>query len=131
MADSARLVETHPVIPVRDMTATLAFCQDKLGFTRVFDDAHGPDAEISYAGVRRGDVCLHLQTMAPDEDPTMPLIRIDVQNIDRLFEEYVDKGVTSPNGKLEAKPWGSRDFGVYDVNGAALVFFEDLPRTEQ
>ena len=127
MADSPQLVGTHPVIPVRNMTAALAFYQDKLGFTRVFDDAPGPDAEISYAGVRRGGVCLHLQTMAPDEDPTMPLIRIDVQNIDQLFEEYTGKGVISPDGKLEAKPWGSRDFGVYDVNGAALVFFEDLP----
>jgi hypothetical protein len=27
---------------------------------------------------------------------------------------------------LEAKPWGSRDFGLQDPNGAGLVFYEDL-----
>ena len=28
--------------------------------------------------------------------------------------------------RLQPKPWGSKDFGLYDPNGAALVFYEDL-----
>lgn len=119
----------NPVIPVRDMTATLGYYEGKLGFRRVFDDAAAPGAEVSYAGVARGGLCLHLQSMAPDENPTMPLIRIRVEHIDALYEEYEAKGLVGPSGRLEPKPWGSRDFGVYDINGAALVFYEDLPAT--
>ena len=121
MAPETTFISLHPVLPVRDMGETLAFYEGKLGFRKVFDDGQG-----SYAGVMRGGLCLHLQTMAPDENPTMPLIRIRVENIDTLYEEYNGKGLVEPAGQLEPKPWGSRDFGIYDLNGAALVFYEDL-----
>lgn len=56
----------------------------------------------------------------------MPLIRVRVENVESLYEEYDAQGVIGPKGHLEAKPWGSKDFGVYDPNGAALVFYEDM-----
>ena len=126
MSESAILVSAHPVIPVRDMDAALVYYTVKLGFTIVFNDANEPGETINYAGVRRDDICLHLQTMAPDENPTMPLIRMCVKNIETLYEEYSTKGVIAPTGQLEPKPWGSKDFGVYDLNNTALVFYEDL-----
>ncbi len=43
-----------------------------------------------------------------------------------LFKEYEEQGVIGAGGHLEAKPWGSKDVGVHDPNGAALVFYEDL-----
>jgi catechol 2,3-dioxygenase-like lactoylglutathione lyase family enzyme len=126
MPHPTHFLALNPVIPVRNMAATVSFYEQQLGFTKVFDDAAQPDAAFDYAGLARGGLCLHLQTMAPDENPTMPLIRIQVENIESLYDEYRAKGVISPGGALEAKPWGSKDFGVYDVNGAALVFYEDL-----
>ena len=62
---------------------------------------------------------LHLQAMAPGQSNAMPLI-------ESLYEEFDAQGVVGPDGHLEAKPWGSRDFGLYDPNGAALVFYEDM-----
>ena len=121
-----RFLSLHPVIPVRDMAAALGFYEGKLGFRKVFDDAVESGASISYAGVSRGGLCLHLQTMAPGESPTMPLIRIAVEDIEPLYEEYRAKDLIHPGGHLEAKPWGSKDFGLYDLNNAALVFYEDL-----
>ena len=126
MTRESSMLSAHPVIPVRDMESALAYYTEKLGFTMVFNDAAAHGDPISYAGVRRGGVCLHLQTMAPDENPTMPLIRICMKNIEALHEEYDSKGIVSPSGRLEPKPWGSKDFGVYDLNKAALVFYEDL-----
>ena len=64
--------------------------------------------------------------MVPGQDDAMPLIRIRVENIEPLYEEYVAAGVVAATGHLEEKPWGSRDFGLYDPNGAALVFYEDV-----
>jgi len=121
MRDETTFCELNPVIPVRDMNKALEFYEEKLGFRKVFDDSGSPPG---YAGVKRGGLCLHLQTMAPDENPTMPLIRIRVERIEPLYEEYLDKGVV--RAKLEPKPWGSKDFGLYDINRAALVFYEDL-----
>ena len=56
----------------------------------------------------------------------MPQIRIRVQNIEPLYEEYMANGVVPASGKLKAKPWGSKDFGLFDPGSTALVFFEDL-----
>jgi uncharacterized glyoxalase superfamily protein PhnB len=121
-----RLKDVNPVIPVHDMKATLKFYQDGLGFKKVFDDASDSGSPVSYAGVRRGGVCLHLQEMVPGEEPTMPLIRIRVENIEPLYNEYKAQGLIGPGCELESKPWGSRDFGIFDPNGAALVFYEDI-----
>lgn len=46
-------------------------------------------------------------------------------SIGLLYQEFNAKGLVGPTGHLEAKPWGSKDFGVYDLNGAALVFYQD------
>ena len=126
MANDTTLQDDNPVIPVRDMAATVAFYEDKLGFRKAFDDAAQPGGPINYAGVCRGGICLHLQTTAPDENATAPQIRIRVTNIEPLYEEYQAQGLIGPGGHLEPKPWGSKDFGLYDPNRTALVFYEDL-----
>jgi len=119
-------LKLSPVILVREMAEALAFYEDKLRFDKVFDDAGSPGSAISYAGVARGSICIHLQTMTHGENPTMPLVRIKVTNIKLLHQEYDARGLVGATGHLEPKPWSSKDFGIYDINGAALVFYEDL-----
>ena len=126
VTNSPRIPAVNPVIPAKRMQESLAFHQAELGFNKVFDDAAEPGMPIGYAAVMRGGVCLHLQAVVPGQDEAMPLLRIAVQNIDSLYAQYDRKGVVNPGARLETKPWGSRDFGVYDPNGAALVFYEDL-----
>lgn len=75
MSDETRFLQLNPVIPVRNMAEALSYYQGKLGFAKVFDDAGSPDSPIRYAGVARGGICLHLQTIPDGEDPTMPLVR--------------------------------------------------------
>ena len=123
--EQTTLKALNPVIPVRNMKTTLGFYEEQLGFKKLFDDSGDGDT-INYAGVTRDGLCLHLQTMAPDEKPTMPLIRIQVLNIESLYEDYKKKGLIRSGGNLEPKAWGSKDFGLHDLNGAALVFYEDL-----
>lgn len=38
------------------------------------------------------------------------------------------QGVVSLSGSLESKPWGTKEFGLYDPNGAAIVFYELLEK---
>jgi catechol 2,3-dioxygenase-like lactoylglutathione lyase family enzyme len=126
MADETIWRELSPVIPARDMAAMLAFYTEQLGFTRVFDDATAPGAVPGYAGVARGGFCLHLQSTAPGEDPTMPQIRIRVENIGPLHDEYAARDLVAPSGPLREMDWGTREFGLYDPERSALVFYEDL-----
>ena len=126
LADAARLRACTPVIPVRDIHESLAFYQDKLGFTKLFDDAQWQPDGITYAGIIRDDIALHLQATVEGQDEAAPVVRIRVANIERLHAEYDAAGVVAESGPLTVKPWGSREFGVYDPNRAALVFFETI-----
>ena len=114
------------MIPVRDIKESLAFYQEQLGFTKLFDDAQWQTEGITYAGIVRDDIALHLQATVEGQDEAAPLVRIRVENIERLHAEYAAAGVVAESGPLADKPWGSRDFGVYDPNKAALVFFETI-----
>jgi len=47
-----------------------------------------------------------------------------VTGIEELYEEYSRRRIIHPNGPLEAKPWGQKEFAVLDLNGALLRFGE-------
>jgi catechol 2,3-dioxygenase-like lactoylglutathione lyase family enzyme len=48
----------HPVLPVRDVVASLRYYVEKLGFEIAFaDDQHNP----MYAGITRDGIDIHLQ----------------------------------------------------------------------
>ena len=50
--------------------------------------------------------------------------RIRADGVDQLFAEYAAQGVIHPNGPLRDEWWGDRDFGVLDLDGNGLTFFE-------
>lgn len=61
------------------------------------------------------------------EDPQIPKAtgcRINVDGIEELFKQYSSLGVIHPNGSLEKRPWGLREFSVLDVGGNLLTFAE-------
>jgi catechol 2,3-dioxygenase-like lactoylglutathione lyase family enzyme len=117
----------HPVIPAKDMNETLAFYVDRLGFTKTFDDAAQPGDPITYAGISREGFTFHLQAMVSGQSDAMPLIRIHVTGIEALHDEYHAEGVVAESGSLRTTPWGTMEFGLYDPNGAALIYYEDHP----
>src|SRR5438067_1817224 len=45
-----------------------------------------------------------------------------VEGIDGLFEAYSAKSVIHPNGRLELKPWGVREFSILDFDGNLVTF---------
>ncbi len=58
----------------------------------------------------------------PAQSDWMSYVRVN--RIEDLFEEYSRQGVIHPNGSLEVKPWGQREFAASDLNGALLRFVE-------
>ena len=120
-------VTITPVCPVTDMERTVAFWL-KLGFELSFADNSELHA-ASYCGVGRENIWLHLQSFTKDQlkvTQTMALrIWMDSRaSLDQLAAEWEPQGViTSP---LADKPWGNREFGVYDPDRTPFFFCVDI-----
>lgn len=116
----------HPVLPCRDVTRTLEYFVNKLGFTKLFADS--PDAP-TYAGIRRDNVELHLQWHddAHFDKEDQVALRFYIADLDALFAEFQQRGAI-PDGKtIHETGWGTRQFEFYDPDGNALFFYQDLP----
>ena len=65
--------------------------------------------------------------MVPGQSDGIPLIRIQVTGIEALYQEYDGRGIVAESGTLRTATWGTKEFGVYDPNRAALVYYQDHP----
>jgi catechol 2,3-dioxygenase-like lactoylglutathione lyase family enzyme len=118
------LKKVIPILLVRDVTASAAFFEQKLGFE--IDFLHG--LPPFYGSVSRDGVCLHLRFV---HEPTFAQIAaqeesllcasIEVSNVKGLFEEF--KGRQVEFGQTLAKQaWGGTDFHVRDLDGNVISF---------
>ena len=114
-----------PVLPAADTAESLRWWTEICGFEEVFRDNTPP----SYVGIRRGDAQLHISGMDDKifarkvGDQTM--VRLAVKGIEALYAEYQQRGgKVHPNGPLQTKPWGTKEFGAIDPNGVCVTFQE-------
>ena len=115
-----------PVLPAADTTESLNWWTAICGFKETFRDATPPN----YAGINRGEAYLHIAGMSDKElarkvgDQTM--VRIAVQGIESMYAEYQKRGgkCTHPNGALQTKPSGTKEFGAIDPTGVCVTFQE-------
>jgi catechol 2,3-dioxygenase-like lactoylglutathione lyase family enzyme len=113
-------VAVTPVIPARDVAAGLAFYVEKLGFTELWRNGEPADG----GAVRRGGVTIHLFACDDPKIAQWTAFRIETHEIDALYEQCERAGIVHPNGRLEDKPWGNREFTALDLDGVGLVFWE-------
>ena len=117
---SARLIRSDGVLAVADVSASVRFYRDQLGFGDEWTWGDPPD----FGGVRWGKVnvmfCLQPQLAAHISGHQHAFA---VERIDDLYALHEHNGVQiiSP---LEAKPWGLREYTVRDLNGYHLRFGE-------
>jgi catechol 2,3-dioxygenase-like lactoylglutathione lyase family enzyme len=126
MKASEQFLSVHPVLAVKDVLKSLHFYVHKLGFEVIFaDDRTNP----TYAGVKRGNVELHLQWHDASEwahGIDRPMLRFLVLNTSALFEEYATKEVFHAQTKLRETAWNTKEFAFYDLDQNGLTFYEDL-----
>ena len=109
---------TVPIIPARDLDASTAWYAEELGYV-----VHHVEPEYGIVG--RGDSWIHFwgpSGIAPEASTTM--LRVGVDGIDTLYGDCQRRGIVHPNGPLERKPWGTREFAVRDRDGNLVTFFE-------
>ena len=122
METIGKILTIIPVLPSADIKRDLAWYEEKAGFKFAFGDD-------MYAGLRRDQFEIHLQWHADTaDDPLLggSVIRIFVEDIQPVFEEFVARG-TVPETKLRLNtPWGTHEFGFYDLNQNAVFWVQDV-----
>ncbi|GGI56148.1 glyoxalase/bleomycin resistance/extradiol dioxygenase family protein [Winogradskyella haliclonae] len=117
-----KLLHASPVLPSQDIDRDVAWYEKYLGFSLLYKDA-------MYAVMRRENIYFHLQWHADTEDDPLlggSVMKIFVDDIQPIFEEFVERGTIKPE-KLRLKTdWGTSEFGFYDLNTNAIFFVQDL-----
>ena len=132
-----RLTQTIPALPVRDMTAAVAFYRDRLGFEVLHHDG-------GFAVLLRDEAVLHLWESGDEtwrersdtaESPVLSgaesfiagtaSCRIMCEGVDELFDELRAADVLHPVSKdgVADTDFGTREFATLDLDGNLLTFF--------
>jgi uncharacterized glyoxalase superfamily protein PhnB len=114
-----------PVIPAADTKESLGWWTRVCGFEETFRDATPP----AYAGIQRGTVYLHISGMDDKrlarQVGEQTMVRLAVSGIEAMYAEYQKRGgKVHPNGPLQTKPWGTKEFSAIDPNGVCVTFQE-------
>lgn len=111
---SPRLTSAIPKLASLDIGRSVTFFA-RLGFQHlaIYD---------TMAIVRRDDVEIHFWLTDKPSIPHATGCRVNVDGIDRLYEQYLPLGVVHPNGPLCDQPWGLREFSILDGDGYLLTF---------
>lgn len=117
------LTDINPKLPMRDKAATRDYYINKLGF-KEFGNA---DFD-GYLMVEKDTIQIHFfefTALDPKENYGQVYIRTD--NISNLYQTLLDNKVRiHPNGQLELKPWGQREFSLLDPDNNLLTFGQTI-----
>ena len=117
------LTDINPKLPMRDKNTTRKFYLDELGF-----EEYGSADYDGYLMMRKDNIQIHFfefRELDPENNYGQVYIRTD--NIDAFYQSLLDKKTRiHPNGKLEAKPWGQKEFSVLDPDHNLLTFGQGL-----
>ncbi|MDO9038861.1 MAG: VOC family protein [Lutibacter sp.] len=113
------LTEINPKLPMRDKAVTKDYYVNKLGF-QLFGDI---DLD-GYLMVHKDNIQIHFfefKDLDPKENYGQVYIRTN--DIDKLYQTLLDNKISiHPNGHIETKPWGQREFALLDPNNNLLTF---------
>lgn len=111
-----------PVLPSQNIKRDIEWYEKYTGFKVVFKDK-------MYAGLKRDHLYIHLQWHADTlEDPLLggSVIRLFVKNITPIFKEFMERGTVNKDKLRLNTPWGTHEFGFYDLNNNAIFIVEDV-----
>jgi uncharacterized glyoxalase superfamily protein PhnB len=116
-----------PLFFTRDIPATLAWYESKLGF-KCLGTWQDPPV---YAIVARDQHAIHFRcaeppTANPDKYADELLdAYVNIEDADALYAEYAARGVQFTR-ELADMPWNSREFVIKDCEGRLLAFGANL-----
>jgi len=115
------LTAIHPKLPMRNKAATKKYYTEKLGFT---DDGGADYPE--YLMLKNDGIEIHFflfTTIDPATNYSGVYIRTD--DIDILYQSLPPADI-HPNGPLQIKPWGQKEFAMLDPDNNLLTFGQSI-----
>ena len=117
------LTEIHPKLPMRNKKVTRAFYLNMLGF-KEFGSANYD----AYLMLEKDQIQIHFfefKALDPKEKYGQVYIRTDT--IEEFYQILLDKKTSiHPNGPLEMKPWGQKEFSILDPDSNLLTFGQSI-----
>ena len=117
------LTDINPKLPMRDKNVTREFYINKLGFKD-----YGSANFDSYLMMEKDQIQIHFfefKDLNPKENYGQVYIRTD--NIEDFYQSLLDKKTRiHPNGSLEIKPWGQKEFSKLDPDSNLLTFGQSI-----
>ena len=104
-----------PVLPCLNMVETVKFYQN-LGFETYMYSGY------LVASFQR--IELHFWETDDVHVTTNSGCYIHVQGIEEFYNLYKEQGIIHPQGHLETKPWGMKEFALLDTSGNLIRFGE-------
>ena len=117
------LTDINPKLPMRDKAATRDFYINKLDFQEF-----GSGDFDGYLMVQKDNIQIHFfefKELDPKGNYGQVYIRTD--DIDKYYQLLLDKKISiHPNGYLQIKPWGQREFALLDPDNNLLTFGQKM-----
>lgn len=117
------LTDIHPKLPMRDKAATREFYINKLGFQEF-----GSTDFDGYLMLTKDSIQIHFfefKELDPKENYGQVYIRTD--KIENYYQSLLDnKTRIHPNGQLENKAWGQKEFSILDPDHNLLTFGQSI-----
>ena len=116
------LTHVNPKLPMIDQTKTKEYYL-RLGFHQV--------SEVDFEGylmMGKDEIELHFfefKNLNAAENYGQVYLRTNA--IEELYQNFIKSGIEiHPNGHLEAKPWGQKEFAMLDPDNNLLTFGQSL-----
>ncbi len=106
---------------MRDKSATRHYYISQLGFQEIGDYEW-------YLMVQKDEIEIHfLEFRELDPKENYGQVYIRTNDIDGLYESMLEnKTEIHPNGTLQTKPWGQKEFSLLDPDNNLLTFGQSL-----
>jgi len=115
------LTEINPKLPMRNKSITRDYYINQLGFQKIGDYE-------GYLMVKKDKIEIHFfefKELDPKENYGQVYIRTN--DIDGLYKSLLDnKTEIHPNGALQTKPWGQKEFALLDPDTNLLTFGQSI-----
>lgn len=117
------LTHIHPKLPMRSKEKTKTFYVDGLGFKPL-----GKHDYPGYLMLERDLIEIHFFEFATlNSKENYGQVYIRVKDIDAFYNDLLQKYINiHPNGNLEIKPWGQKEFSLLDPDSNLLTFGEAI-----
>ena len=115
------LTEICPKLPMRNKIVTKHYYINQLGFREIADYE-------GYLIIQKDKIEIHFfefKELNPKENYGQVYFR--TEDIDSLYKSMLDnKTEIHPNGTLQTKPWGQKEFALLDPDNNLLTFGQSI-----